>query len=120
MTSPPHLDRSAYLEGIALFNREEFFDAHEVLEDVWRAAPESERKFLQGLIQLAVGFHHLSTGNRVGARSLLERGARNLSAYPSPHLGVQLAPLLACTAEWCRALDFNTPLPPLPRIQVDN
>jgi predicted metal-dependent hydrolase len=120
MTSSPHLDRASYLKGIALFNHGEFFDAHEVFEDVWRAAPEPERKFLQGLIQLAVGFHHFSTGNCLGARSLLERGSRNLAAYSDPHLGVRLAPLLACVADWCRALDLDSPLPPLPRIQVDD
>jgi hypothetical protein len=62
-----------YREGIALFNQHSFFEAHEVLEDVWRAAPERERKFLQGLIQVAVALHHHSRGNLVGCRSLLDR-----------------------------------------------
>ena len=68
---------SEYLHGIRLFNRAAFFEAHEALEDVWRAAPESEKKFLQGLIQIAVGLHHYGTGNLVGARSLLGRAARH-------------------------------------------
>ena len=120
MNHAPDLDRDSYRNGIALFNHQEYFDAHEVLEDVWRGAPEPERKFLQGLIQLAVAFHHFSTGNRIGARSLLARGSRNLAAYPDPHQGLSLAPLLACTADWCRALDLDSPPPPLPRIQLDD
>ena len=73
------MESDQYLRGITLFNQADFFDAHEVLEDVWRAAPPENKKFLQGLIQVAVAFHHYSTGNRVGMRSVLERAIRNLS-----------------------------------------
>ena len=61
------VDQAGFSRGIALFNHGEFFEAHEVLEDVWRAAPPGEKKFLQGLIQVAVSFHHRSTGNLIGA-----------------------------------------------------
>jgi len=61
-----------------LFNEAHFFDAHEILEDIWRAAPPENKKFVQGLVQVAVAFHHYSTGNRVGMRSVLERAVRNL------------------------------------------
>ena len=66
--------------GLTLFNSGHFFDAHEALEDVWREAPRHghRRRHLQGLVQLAVAFHHQSTGNRVGACSVLERALRNM------------------------------------------
>src|SRR5579864_180719 len=83
-----------YFKGIVLFNSAEFFEAHEVLEDVWRAAPERERKFLQGLIQVAVALHHHSRGNLVGCRSLLDRARRNLGTYPAEYGGVDLGGLL--------------------------
>jgi predicted metal-dependent hydrolase len=108
----------AFSRGIELFNSAAFFEAHEVLEDVWRAAPESERKFLQGLIQVAVAFHHHSTGNLVGAGSLLARGSRNLAKYPEVFGGIQLGPLLTCLAQWHRALAEGRPTPPLPRLVV--
>src|SRR5947209_20294512 len=76
----PHL---RFAEGIKLFNSAEFFEAHEVLEDVWRAAPAAEKRFLQGLIQVAVALHHHSKGNRTGARSLLAREQHNHSDYRS-------------------------------------
>jgi predicted metal-dependent hydrolase len=102
--------------GIALFNQSRFFEAHEALEDVWRAAPESEKKFWQGLIQAAVGFHHYSVGNRIGAQSLLARADRNLRAYPIRFRGIQLQPLLESLAEWQEALalgsgKINLPFP---------
>jgi predicted metal-dependent hydrolase len=106
-----------YIEGIKLFNSTEFFDAHEALEDVWRAAPEPEKKFLQGLIQVAVALHHHSKGNLVGARSLLERATRNLAVYPESFAGVNLSALLHELSEWRRYLkDGGSCVPPLPKI----
>ena len=75
------MQRDPWHGGLALFNSGRFFDAHEALEDVWREAPRHSRlrRHLQGLVQLAVAFHHQSTGNLVGARSVLERALRNLA-----------------------------------------
>ena len=67
------MDSVRFREGIKLFNSAEFFEAHEVLEDVWRGAPAAEKRFLQGLIQVAVALHHHSKENRVG-RDLCWRG----------------------------------------------
>ena len=73
-------ERQRLRRGIELFNAGEFFEAHEVLEDAWRecAWGTPRRRHLQGLVQLAVAFHHESRGNLIGARSVLERGIRNL------------------------------------------
>lgn len=110
------MDSDQYLHGISLFNSAKFFDAHEALEDVWRAVPPENKKFLQGLVQVAVAFHHYSTGNRIGMRSVLERAIRNL-AEPSGNFGrIQLAALLQSLGQWRDALDNNSPLPALPRI----
>jgi predicted metal-dependent hydrolase len=103
-------------EGIELFNRAAFFAAHEALENVWRAAPQPEKKFLQGLIQVAVAFHHHGNGNLAGARSVLRRALRNLSLYPEGYLGIHSAGLLRTISDWQRALDEGTPVPPLPKI----
>ena len=108
--------QTPYLHGIALFNSAQFFEAHEVLEDVWREAPEPERKFLQGLIQAAVALHHYSRGNRVGCRSLLGRAGKNLSVYPDGHGGVDLQAFRHCLQQWCEALDQSRDVPALPRI----
>jgi len=113
-----HTDPAEFRRGIDLINRGEFFDAHEVLEDVWRAASESERKFFQGLVQVAVGFHHHSRGNLMGCRSLLERAHRNLSAYPAHHEGLDLAALRQLLTDWCEALDHGDALPSFPKLQL--
>ena len=68
------LDRAA-----ALANHGLYFEVHELLEPVWFRAAEPERTALQGLIQVAVAFHHLENGNREGARSLLALGVAKLA-----------------------------------------
>lgn len=103
--------------GIACFNRGEFFASHELLEDVWRAAPPEHKKFFQGLVQAAVAFHHHSTGNRVGMRSVMERAITNLSVPSGDLAGIKLAGLLESLAQWRNAMDKDLPPPPLPRIE---
>jgi uncharacterized protein len=104
--------------GIDLFNRTEFFEAHEALEDVWRAAPAEQKKFLQGVVQVAVAFHHFSTGNPIGMRSVMERAMRNLASCPEDFHGIDVATLLQCLAQWREALDNGQEPPPLPRIEM--
>ena len=111
------VDRAGFLRGVELFNHGEFFEAHEVLEDVWRPAPAAEKRFLQGLIQIAVSFHHRSTGNMVGARSLLKRGCSNLSCYPGSYAGIDLDNLRDSLELWHEALSDGCPAPPMPRVE---
>jgi|HubBroStandDraft_6_1064221.scaffolds.fasta_scaffold596541_2 predicted metal-dependent hydrolase len=107
-----------YFEGIKLFNRQNFFEAHEVLEDVWRPARNPDRKFLQSLIQIAVALHHHSRGNLVGARSLLARATRNLEPYPERFGGIDLRALRRSLERWSKALAESRPAPPHFRIKV--
>lgn len=64
--------------GRAAFERGEFFEAHERWEDVWRELLGEDRRFVQGLIQIAAGRHHLRHGrSRPGAR-LLAKGVEKI------------------------------------------
>jgi predicted metal-dependent hydrolase len=114
----PSVRSSDIKEGVDLFNRAEFFDAHEVLEDIWRAAPQEEKKFLQGIIQVAVALYHHGNGNSIGACSVLRRAFRNLSRYPEGYGGIQLADLLRSVSAWQRAMDEGKPVPQFPKIIV--
>ena len=70
-TAPPLL-----LEGIAQFNRGEFFAQHETLERLWRAERRDVRRLYQGILQIGVAFHHLRRGNHHGTMYMLTRGAQ--------------------------------------------
>ena len=67
-------------QAALLFDGRLYFEVHELLEPYWLRAAGRERETLQGLIQVAVGFHHLSNGNGAGARALLHDGAAKLFA----------------------------------------
>ena len=83
--------RSPYLdEGIRLFKEGNYFLAHETLEEHWIEAEESERDFYQGLIHLAVGFHHHERGNQNGAKSQFKKALNRLRDYPAEHNGVDI------------------------------
>jgi hypothetical protein len=57
------------------------FEAHEVLEAVWKSVAEPDRGLWRGLAQLAVGITHALRGNDSGARALLTRSSQSLSPY---------------------------------------
>jgi uncharacterized protein len=81
--------------GLELIDRGDYFEAHEVLEDLWRAAEPDERDFFQGLVHVAVAWHHAGRGNRPGFERQLEKAARRLAAYAPAHRGVDVADVLA-------------------------
>jgi predicted metal-dependent hydrolase len=105
-----------YQKGIQHFNAREFYDAHEVWEDVWRESHGMEKRFLQGLIQAAVALHHHSTGNVVGACSLLKRARRNLAECPEEFGGIRVGKLLEALGEWRAAIISGAEAPAAPRI----
>ena len=118
---PEGVDRTpteALLEASGLLAQGRPFHAHEVLEDAWKSAPESERQLWRGLAQLAVGVTHAARGNAVGAARLIDRGATNVAPYAAtqPH-GLDVAAVLAWAADAVHTAEQTTPVtldpPPL-------
>jgi hypothetical protein len=82
------------------------FHAHEVLEASWKAAPDAERDFWQGLAQLAVGLTHAQRGNARGAAALLRRGAARIRAYsPANPYRVDVAAVAAAAGGLADRID---------------
>jgi hypothetical protein len=61
-----------------LFNERCFFEAHDVLEEIWIDRTGQEKTYYQGLIQVAVGFYKVDVRNQGGAVSLLRKGLAKL------------------------------------------
>jgi predicted metal-dependent hydrolase len=80
--------------GLQLIRDQAYFEAHEELEDEWRVAPAPERDFLQGLVHVAVAWHHAERGNRPGCERQLEKAARRLGPYEPAHRGIDVADVL--------------------------
>jgi predicted metal-dependent hydrolase len=89
MDAAPEYD-ARYLAGIDHFNRGEYFDAHEVWEDLWRDCEPADRLFYQSLIQAAVALYHGGNGNRTGASRLFTSGRGKMSGYRPAHQGLDV------------------------------
>lgn len=95
----------ALLHGIAEFNRGEFFEQHETLEAVWIEEEDPVRYLYQGILQVGVGFHHLSLGNLYGARRLWLRGTTLLKSFTPACMGIDVERLIVETARCVEELD---------------
>ena len=84
---PIEVDR-IFRQAIANFNGVRYWHAHEDWETLWRAAPDEDRDFYQGLIQVAAGLLHLQRRNLRGARNKLEEGLARLRTYAPAHNGI--------------------------------
>lgn len=105
--------RSPYLdEGIRLFRTGEYFLAHETLEEHWLDAEAADRDFLQGLIHLAVAFHHYRRGNLTGARLQFRKGASRLGGYSGTVHGVDVDALRLFLEEAPERLARGDPVAP--------
>ncbi len=93
----------AALKGIEEFNRGEFYECHEHLEEAWRAETRRIRYLYQGILQVGVGFYHQQNGNWHGAVALLRRGIERLREFEPETLGIDVSALVreseACLKE---------------------
>jgi predicted metal-dependent hydrolase len=103
-------------EGLELIRGGAFFEAHEELEDEWRAAPAEERDFLQGLVHVAVAWLHAERGNRNGCERQLAKAERRLAAYRPRHRGVDVDMVLADVAAAQRLVEAGSVDLPSPRV----
>jgi predicted metal-dependent hydrolase len=82
------------LKGIEEFNRGEFYECHEYLEEAWMQESGRVRFLYQGILQVGVGFYHLQNGNWRGATGLLRNGTVRLKEFESVTLGLDVAKLV--------------------------
>ena len=75
--APPAL----LLKGVAQFNRGEFFEQHETLEDLWRDERRDIRHLYQGILQIGVAVYHIARCNHHGAVYMLTRGQNYLRPF---------------------------------------
>jgi predicted metal-dependent hydrolase len=112
-------DLEFFERGIDLFNEGQFFECHEVWEEVWKRSDGDVKLFYQGLIQAAVAILHAQRGNLEGARSLYEKASAKLDPIPSEHMGLAIADL---RLELTKFIEIATgrkglPLPAPPRLR---
>ena len=84
-----------YLVGIEKFNACEYYECHEVWEELCTDYRGPSRKFYQGLIQAAVALYHFGNGNLRGARKLHTSVHGYLEPYAPRHMGLDVTVFLA-------------------------
>lgn len=119
-----------YLGYFECFNRGLFYEAHDVLEELWlkvRHGPDGN--FHKGLIQFAGAFVHLQkhTEERPRLRpaaALLKLARANLRCFPDAHWRLDLRRVLALIEEWLAQLEAGSftvnpmALRPAPRLEL--
>ena len=83
------------IEGLALFNRGAYFEAHEALELAWRAESGPAREVYRGILQVGVAYYHIQHGNYPGAVKLIARAQNCLAPFPNRCRGIDLEGLRA-------------------------
>ncbi|XP_057785324.1 uncharacterized protein LOC131004149 isoform X2 [Salvia miltiorrhiza] len=108
-------------EAVSLFNTRDYYKCHDVLEALWNNSQDPTRTLLHGILQCAVGFHHLFNHNHKGAMMELGEGLcklrkmnfqngpfhqfeRDISAVLEFIYQTQLEQA-ACTEQVCVAMD---------------
>jgi predicted metal-dependent hydrolase len=124
---PEEARRRAFNEGVAAYDRGDFFEAHELLEPAWMGtADPAERDLLQGLIKLAAGYVHGVRGNPLGiARNLTGARERLAGSADSPAAaasGIDIAALVTAIDDRLARLardpaDATVDAPALPRLR---
>lgn len=109
----PEERRRLFLQGIELFNRGEFYDSHEVWEDIWRSTTPEPKNLFQGLIQVAAALHQFLDLHRQEApgRTLAKARAR-LEPYAPVACGLDIAGLLEEVGGWEAWLERKDGDPP--------
>ena len=113
------LERKLYYDGIRLFNEHEFFDAHEVWEDIWRMAYGLKNSFYQGMIQCAVALEHYRRSNPRGVVSLYKSYQTKFTHLPPTFMGLDVKDFLQRMRNVLSPVIDSDPLPERGAIELD-
>jgi len=104
-------------EGVELFNRGEFFECHEALEEAWTPTVQPERWFLQALIHFAVGLYHHQRNNPLGAVRQLRKGLRKIQPYLPEYGGIRTGPVEREIRRCLAAIESGERIREFPKIE---
>jgi predicted metal-dependent hydrolase len=95
-----------YFGYFECFNRQLYFEAHDVLEELWLGQRSSPNyAFYKGLIQLAGAFVHLQKNRLRPAAALFKLADANLEKYPAFHERLQVGNVRGMIREWLQRLE---------------
>lgn len=98
-----------FLLGVEQFNQQEFYACHDTLEALWMEALEPQKRFYQGILQIAVACYHLGNLNWRGAVVLLGEGIGRLRDYQPIFEGIDVTELLTQSVDLLQTLQQAGP-----------
>jgi len=98
-----------FLLGVEQFNQQEFYACHDTLEALWMEALEPQKRFYQGILQIAVACYHLGNLNWRGSVVLLGEGSARLRDYQPVYEGIDVTELLTQSFDLLKALQQAGP-----------
>ena len=105
MKSEEKIKKELFLNGIKSFNNHLFYDAHEYWEDLWSDYRLKDALFIQGLIQLSVGYFHITNFNINGARGLLNKCLLKFESFGPFARGIDVNYIILCVEKSLNELD---------------
>ncbi|NJN48870.1 MAG: DUF309 domain-containing protein [Alkalinema sp. RL_2_19] len=97
-------DNPLFQQGIAEFQTGEYYRCHDSLEAVWMETQESEKTFVQGILQISVACYHLTHGNQKGCMILLGEGIKRLKEYLPEYEQVDVRTLIESSSHFLGAV----------------
>lgn len=90
-----------FLKGIKLFNLGKYHECHDLIEEIWRKTESrNDKKFYQGIIQVAVALHLTEEKRYDGAKKVYERAKSNLENMNQAFYGIDQSKLLSDAKEY--------------------
>ena len=96
--------------ALNLFNKHEWYEAHDAFEEIWNSVDGDERQVIQGILQVSVSQFHLSKGNLNGATILLGEGLGRIKTRTQINLGIDLESFCLCLEELLNKLHYKETL----------
>ena len=93
--------------ALNLFNKHEWYEAHDAFEDIWNNLVGDERQVIQGILQVSVSQFHLSKGNINGATILLGEGLGRIKTRTNINLGIDLELFCNSLEELLKKLQYK-------------
>ncbi len=106
------------VKGVDEFNKGEFYDAHETLEDYWNTLQGDEKELVQSIIQAAVAYYHFGRDNRVGARKLMLRAVARAESVPEGTLGIETRPYLEAIKQSLQVIESGDASSEMPIAEI--
>ncbi|MCL1474376.1 DUF309 domain-containing protein [Argonema antarcticum] len=93
-----------FWQSVEEFNNREYYACHDTLEALWMESAEPEKKFYQGVLQIAVALYHLGNRNWRGAVTLLGEGIKKLRYYQPTYVDIDVDQLVEQSDQLLSAL----------------